>query len=265
MDEEEEVALSYEPFEYDFEIETDSTLCFFRRRGRLPLARLSVPGKRPTCLDLSRKYWGPLAGIGFNDGAILIACDLCDHPTRFERTRFLLPHSKSVTSIAFHHTDLIVASSSIDGTLAIHTCESGQWRTLHAVCAAPISALCWRDDRLLAGTINGTVGLWAAVKREWRNEGDVKVHDGRVKLMVSLVNVPNHPVASCGDDLRLKFLSIDGSNLKIDSELSAFPGPFEKIQYDHARRVLRIACCGLPEYSWIYEADGKWRQTQDLN
>jgi WD40 repeat protein len=169
-------------------------------------------------------------------------------------------------SLAFHPSSLVLISSSVDGSLGIHTFDSSQWRTVRKVVShVAVTALCWHDDHLLIGTVNGTVGLWALANLEWQQLGEVQVHSGRTKLMVSLSNIPRYPIVSCGDDQRLKFLRIEGSGIALESELNAFPGPFEKIQYDHDKKVLRVACTGLPEYAWRFEADGKWRQSEDVN
>jgi hypothetical protein len=81
-----------------------------------------------------------------------------------------------------------------------------------------------------------------------------------VKLLLSLTNIPQNPIVSCGNDRLLKFLNIKGEQLMIESQLNRFLEKFEKIQYDSVTSVLRVMCVGFAEYAWRFEQDGKWRQ-----
>jgi hypothetical protein len=266
MGEDPDISLSYEPHEYDFVLESEDTLCFLLRRSRAPLTRITVSGKRLTCLDVSPRQFGPLVAIGFHDGAVLVACDLCDTARRYEKARFLLPHATAVTSVAFEQAALGLVSAAADGTLGLHRYDAGKWQTRRKVVGrVPATALCWRADKLLIGTLDGMVSMWASVWEEWSKEAEIKVHESQVKLLLTLTNIQGTPVMSSGFDCRIKFLKAGDRRLVIDSELNAFPDLFEKIQYDPERRVLRVLCRGIPEEAWKVGGDGKWRQTEDVD
>jgi WD40 repeat protein len=266
MGEDPDISISYEPHEYDFVLESEDTICFLLRRGRLPLTRMSIPGKRLTCLDVSPLQFGPLVAIGFHDGAVLVACDLCDTTRRYEKARFLLPHANAVTSVAFQQVSLALVSAAADGTLGLHRYDAGKWLTRRKVVGrVPATALCWRDDRLLIGTLDGMVSMWASVWEELSKVAEIKVHEGQVKLMLTLTNIPGTPIASSGSDRRLKFLKVGDRRLAIESELNPFPDVFDKIQYDSGRKLLRILCRGIPEETWKLGGDGKWRQTESVD
>jgi hypothetical protein len=86
------------------------------------------------------------------------------------------------------------------------------------------------------------------------------VHEGTITQLLELPEVPGHPVAACGDDRRLVFFRVDGDKMVADESLKRFPEKLERMCYDPAAQALRVACSGVDEYAWRYEADGKWRQ-----
>jgi WD40 repeat protein len=255
----EPISLSYESYEYDYEIEEDSTICILLHRNREPLTRLTIPGKVPLCVAISPQCFGPLIVIGFSDGSLFLAWDLTE---RYHESCFLSSHQTSVKSLAFHSNQLLLVSGAIDGCIGVHKSPQGfEWVSAFVVVShLSVTAVSWHDENLILGMSDGTLVYWAQSGEGWSNSYEFSAHVGHVSGLVDIPQIAGHPIISYGQDRSLCFLKTDGQKIQLESKLSNFSSDFSRIVYDPVANALRITCVGGIEYAWRCEEDGKWRQ-----
>lgn len=244
----------------------DGKISFFSAQNLQLKSTIEIKEATPNALSFSSNQLGPQLAVGLSNGNLLI---YTNKGLNYNLTYTIQAHKAAITAVAYHPTQNIIATSSLDGTFAIHTFKDNKWNSQQTEASKMgLSALCWGSDSaktnaiqtIFVGGIDGTISVYlnSQGSGNWDLGAIAQVHNGWVRYIAAPTSVSGgaQKVASIADDNIAAVIKFDSNKLVINYT-GPLPAPSSGVSWAMVDKTLVVS-----------QADGKttmWKEDQDGN
>lgn len=200
---------------------SDGKISFFSAQNLAQIGSVDIKEATPNCLSFSANDFGPLLAAGLSNGKILLF-------SKCRQVSTILGHKATITGIAFHPTENIIATSSLDGTFGIHTFSDGKWNSIFTPASKfGTTAIAWGSDSadskviqtVFVGSVEGTVSVFLSSpgSNSWELGPIAQVQNSWIRKLAapSSVNAGVQKVASVGDDSTANIVKFETDKLTV--------------------------------------------------
>ncbi|EAX83751.1 hypothetical protein TVAG_158010 [Trichomonas vaginalis G3] len=188
----------------------DGKISFFSAQNLTLKSTIEIKEATPNSLSFSSNQFGSQLAVGLSNGNLLV---YANKGPNYQLNYTIQAHRASITSVAFHPTQNIIATSSLDGTFAIHSFKENKWVSVTTEASKMgLTCLCWGSDSanpnaiqtVFVGGVDGTVAVYlnSTVSDSWDLGSIAQVHNGWVRSIAAPTSVSGgaQKVATIGDD-----------------------------------------------------------------
>ena len=181
-------------------------ITFFSTKDLTQLNSIEIKDGTPNCLSFSSDEFGSQLAVGLSNGTVVVI-------SKNNQQTPINVHHAAITGVAFHPTQNVLATCSLDGTFAVHTFSENKWiSTVTQSSKMGSTGIAWGTDSadpnviqtIFVGNADGTVAVYLSSpgSNSWEVGPIAQVQNGWVRQVVapSASNTRYQKVATFGDD-----------------------------------------------------------------